>query len=522
MTTTPTNAPPSEVVICLPKPAKAPGLRSAFTTLAAMSARDVAEGCVAFAPAEGTGQFYRYLDAIRLCDANTVLNPETWKPLLDDPREEDVVGDEIAPVGDWRKALREWSDRIYDANRPEAAIAALRARFLGTPLADIPDYLTGELPALFSAYPDGSLWLIRTNPLLFRRFTLVRMLVASRLAPDVFDENEAGREAHVVTLVEQSLSRGTNTGHLIDPLLLAFSPATLGFTLQWMPHSLVFLTGSTMSMMRDYPATPWALYDPALQTPYGPLARYADFIVDVPEGNITSLLQWWVRRLNVVYSYLLDPTNFADAFARHLPELQLAWFLTFERMLADLILIETGFAQPELLRQQAAFDLLDKAETMLGFGTRKAGKGFGRMLRRSSMLPRLDEAWDTIPMQARERFRRHGTRLFDSLYEEVRAHAYPHRRTPDGVKVWSEERERLEDVPNDEYVPHLVRAIRNSAHGFLHVLTSDQKQARLDRATLGSHDGKLPPEFADLAALLAFAFVANFERVVDGTWLPQP
>lgn len=513
---------PTEVVICLPKQEKAPGLRPAFVNLANMRVRTVTDDCVAFAPAEGSGSLHHYLEAIRLCDANTALNAETWKPLLDSPREENLLGDDIAPVGDWRKALHDWSDRIHDSQRPETLVSALRARFLGTRLAEVPDFLTREMPELFDAYPDGSLWLIRTDPLLFRRFTLVRMLVASRLAPDVFDENEAGREARVVTLREQSLSRGTNTGHLIDPLLLAFSPATLGFTLQWMPHTVVFLTGDTSSMTRDYPATPWALYDPGMQTPYRPLVRYADFVVEVPEGNITALIQWWVRRLNVIYSHLLDPTKFADDLTlHHQPERQLAWFLTFERMLADLILIQTSFARPELLRQQAAFDLLDKAETMLGFDTRKAGKGFSRMLRRSSMLPRLGEVWNAMPIQARERFRRYGTQLFDSLYEDVRAHAYPHRLIADGVKVWSEPNARLEEVPDDVFVPQLVRAIRNSAHGFIHVLTSDQAQARIDRRTLGSHDGKLPPEFADLAALLGFALVADFERVVDGTWLPN-
>jgi hypothetical protein len=38
---------------------------------------------------------------------------------------------------------------------------------------------------------------------------------------------------------------------------------------------------------------------------------------------------------------------------------------------------------------------------------------------------------------------------------------------------------------------------------------------------MATHDGKLPPDFADLAALLGFALVADFERVADQSWLPK-
>ena len=44
---------------------------------------------------------------------------------------------------------------------------------------------------------------------------------------------------------------------------------------------------------------------------------------------------------------------------------------------------------------------------------------------------------------------------------------------------------------------------------------------RRDRALLATHDGKLPPQLGDLATLLAFGVIANFERVIDGTWLPK-
>jgi len=40
-------------------------------------------------------------------------------------------------------------------------------------------------------------------------------------------------------------------------------------------------------------------------------------------------------------------------------------------------------------------------------------------------------------------------------------------------------------------------------------------------ATRNCTRAKLPPHFPDLAALISFALVADFERVANGTWLPQ-
>jgi hypothetical protein len=38
---------------------------------------------------------------------------------------------------------------------------------------------------------------------------------------------------------------------------------------------------------------------------------------------------------------------------------------------------------------------------------------------------------------------------------------------------------------------------------------------------MATHDRKLPPHLPDLAALLGFALVADFERVADQSWLPK-
>jgi hypothetical protein len=107
---------------------------------------------------------------------------------------------------------------------------------------------------------------------------------------------------------------------------------------------------------------------------------------------------------------------------------------------------------------QAAFDLLDKAEALMGYGIRGSGDVFKRLLRRTPMVARLSEAWDRLPVRLRVRFRAHTSALFDHVYEHVRDHAHSYRLTPRAVKVWRPASNRLVALPMDTFVPDLVRA----------------------------------------------------------------
>jgi hypothetical protein len=512
-----------EVIVPLPPQAKAPGFRDAFSTLAGMRVREIAPDWLAIAPREGAGAVYEYFRIERLCDAAAPPNAETWAPLLAHPplhADEELWPDPGGDGRDWRERLRAWAERINDPERPEAHLASTGATLTTLAPEETPAFLTVRAREFLAVYPDASFWFMQSDELLIKRFAMLRVLLALALAPDVIDKNDP--DAHnlpqLKTLQEHSLTRGSDFGELIDPLLLTFSPGSLGYVFNWMPHALVFLAGINGSLVRDYPQTPSTLYLPNIQAIGSFAWKDSNWFEGIDSAHAECLLQWWVARLNVVYSYLLDPTNF-DELGRHSAPRQLATLLTFERLLADLLLVQAGFQGSGLARQQAAFDLLDKAEALLGFGVSGSGQGFERLLRRASMLARLDEIWERLPVQLRPRFRDHARALYDGMYEHVREHAYSHRLAGGAIKV-GPPGGPLVGLPLEGYVPQLVRAVRNSAHGFIEVMTSDTAAMRRDRELLATHDGELPPHFADLAALLAFALVADFERVSDQTWLP--
>lgn len=220
-----------------------------------------------------------------------------------------------------------------------------------------------------------------------------------------------------------------------------------------------------------------------------------------------------MSRLNVLYSHAADPTRFVEDDGRHDPVAQRAWFLTFERMLADATLILAAPQLAALARIAAAFDFLDKAEALLGYGRDRPGAAFKRLLRRSEMTRRLDEAWQvSLPLRLRPRFQTHVQALFASVHEEVHAHALAFRRTPSGVSVGREQDARLFNRPLDTYVPDLVRATRNSSHGFVDAL------AGRDRFLLATTDDHMPRQLADLIAFLMFGLAADAEAVCARRW----
>ncbi len=488
-----------------------------------MAVVQVHDDWLAIEPAEGAGRTREYFDLRRLADGSTEITQATWDVLVANPPFHESVEDLARkPWGTdetWRQALLRWAEGLRDPQRPEVSIAALSAQIIGTRPEHVPALLNTYGPALLETYPEGSFWFLRADELLGRRLAAIRVLLSVSLVPDFLDhvDDTSGAPPSLSTLRAQSSTGGLSFGGLLDPLMVAFSPCSLGFTFDWMPHAIPFLFGFPGSNVRTHPATPWALHDPRIQQgPFRPGHDWS-FGLDLSSGEIESLLQWWVGRLNTVYSHLADPTRFCGPLGHHEPERQTAWLLTFERMLADLVLVQSFVQGPELARQQASFDLLDKAESLLGFGRARTGKGFERLLRRRSMVVRLDEVWARLPVQVQARFRAQTRRAFDGLYDGAVAHALRYRAATASVRVAMRDG-RVAAVALEDYVPSLVRAIRNSAHGFIDVLSGDTR----DRRLLASHDGSIAPELADVAVLICLGLVADFESVASGAWLPAP
>jgi hypothetical protein len=489
------------VTLELPDPAQAPNYRNYLVEGCEFRVRDLEGQWVAVAPGEGAGHTRSFFRAYRLCDAETVLSEETWAPMRENPAWED-------PDIERRQRLLEHAEELGQIGTVEAAFQAVQAGLVGT-VNDAPAFLEVQLPALFEQFPHGSLWLISVGDTLLARLAFLRSRYALELTPDIHLDPE--ELLSLRALEGHSITQGVAFDDLFKPVLLTFSPGTVGHPFAWHPHVLVFLFGMSIDLRQREPRSLQSLYPPGIVPPTEEEEPWADFWMNPEPGDVESLLAWWVTRLNILYSHATDPTRF-ERLGRHDAGAQYAWFLTLERLLLDAIIILAGVQDAQATRLQAAFDLLDKAEALLGYGRRGSGAGFKRLLRRSPMLARLDEAWEQLPLRLRPRFRAHGSALYSLVYEHVYEHTLTYRRTPSAVKVWNERANRLVGRPLDNYVPDIVRAVRNSSHGFLEQVKGD------DRYLIATHDGCLPRPLGDLAALIMFGLVTDADRLSRGVW----
>lgn len=511
-----------EALISLPDPEVAPGIRPGMRATMQWKVREVTPGWASIAPAEGARAVKEYFRVTRLCDATTKLSDETFVNLLDHPKATpETLTPATQPGGapdlHWRDKLHQEAEKVAQTGLPGSDLAALSTKLFALEGKEAASFLPGQMKGLFGAYPKGSLWFLETDPLLSHRLGALRVLMGFELLPDYADVLRRNQDDHpqIRTLQEHTLTQALHFDRLVEPALLAIPPASLGYVFPWAPHALVFLFGYPANLIQQRPTTLASLYTPDTQLAGFGSHWNAAFYESFDGGDAESLLQWWVNRLNVIYSHATNPTRFADPKTAHMrPSDATAWLLTVERMLADYLTNAAMPQGPPLARLAIAFDQLDKAESLLGFTKDESGHGYQRLLRRKEMVRRLDAIWENrLPLQLRDAFRQHSRELYDRVYAGIQSETYHFRLHAGGVDVWSAKKNRLIHRAWDNYVPVVIHSVRNSSHGLLQALAS------ADRGVIESHSGKLPAELPDLVSLLTIAMVADAERLCLGEWL---
>lgn len=474
-----------------------------MVTRALFRVEDFGAGTVMAEPAEGAGRDRAYFTARRLCGAGDEVTEETFRPILDDPPLEDRDEER-------RKRLLKEAERLAqsDGALPKQ-LSGIAATLTALQADELPSYLAGQVPIIFDDVERASLWLVTVDRVLLARLAFLRAQLALRLTPDLRLSTEEFVGLRLFS--DHSFTQGIDFGRVFDPVLLAFTPGALGYSFGLMPHALVLMFGDLVELREEKPGPMYSLYQPPVlnQPAYWDDPEFRDAL---DPSATEALIPWWADRLNVLYSHAADPTRWADRWGAHDPQAQAAWALTLERMLADAMFVAADVNGPALVRLQMAFDLLDKAEGLIGYDKARSGDGFQALLRSRTTLPRLTRAFTSMPADLADRFVRHAAKVYETTYEEIRALTLSHRLTLKGVKVARTDPSELESLSTDDYVAELVRAVRNSSHGFF-----NQMQGR-ERLILATHEGDLPTQLGELAVLIALALCADAQRVCEGDW----
>jgi hypothetical protein len=499
------------VTVPLPDRATAPGFRAALSERSGFLV-DIDEGSRT-ARIFPTGPEGALLEPLR------VLSPgldrdRLWEALARFPRYEQGI--ELKA-----EALAE-AERRANLGTKEGIVSAISLILLVTSNDEIRPRLDADLDAILASFPTMTIWLLTVNPRLLARISLTNILVQQALTPDL----PLGRDGEGFrrSLSAHSLTRGVSFADAVQPIFLAFSPAATGFAFPWMPHSLIFEYGGVVDLRTPSPESMPALYESqALGPEIDDLTdRRGRWVNEVPKSRLGALLSWWITRLDTIYTIATDPTRFAGDGGVHEPAGQLAYLLTMERVLVDMTSIGARPQASAPMRLSAAFDLLDKLETLLGYGPpvsgrpveMRSGKGFERLLNRKETLPVILRGLQTMPLQIRSYFERRAEELYESVYREVGDGVLPSRRRAAGVAVGMDA-DRVLAWP--EYVGQLVRAVRNSSHGLLDQVRGPQFEVAV------THTGALPRLLPELAMMIAFGLLGDPERLWQRTaWTTRP
>lgn len=494
-------------------PQYAKGFRISLAGGADFDVEDRGPGVVELEPSEGAGAVRTYFSARKVADAKTTItNDEPWAFVaVQPPAPKPPVSIPPALVPEW--------ERLKQSPALAALVQRLSIETSLTEVEELPALFRRELPALFGRYPNGSLWYVGVDPVLLKRLTCMRLALQLEVAPD----SPVGSNSDGVTYFgAHQLTGGINFVEAIQPILLAFSPVVSGFTMNAVPGAFVFLFAQFDSEhdlradARDdlgvnfYPAVNAHPSSPGIKVPMEHLGI----------GELEALLGWWMTRLNIVYSHAADPTRFVTGAGAHDVTSQAAWFFTFERMLADFAALGATVASPGLLRMQGAFDALDKASSLLVGPGGKDTRMFIRLLNRTKTLPRIEQAFDCLPLQARGRFKEWARTAYDRLYDDIRAQTMTSRISPDGrgVRVGRSSPTDLELVPWDDYVGQLIREARNASHGLLDMLTTTPKSSRPRRLLLATNQGEVPSSLYDVTRAICFALLADATALRGRAW----
>ena len=444
----------------------------------------------------------KLLDAHRLASRGESLD-RMWSILEAHPRHDEET--------EHKQRAVEEINRVANLGTQEGMLYALRLLMLVTDNAALRPTLEPQLDGLWASLPNATLWLVTAESPLLPRLSMSQLLFQFEHTPDL-DVNALMSDPRR-SLEAQSLTNRIATSDVVQPIFLAFSPATTGFAAAWLPHTLALEFGAVVDLRRRAPTSLNSIYEPRVLSPPVNEDRRKAWINSIPKASLGTLLAWWINRLDLLFGIITDPTRFSTSEGVLDSGAQLAFRLTVERVLADLQLLNASPQAPALTRLGRTFDLLDKLETLLGYGPKsrnmfgqewRSGNGFQRLLDRREAVPMVERRFANMPNQLGSRFAARASELFDTMYQEIEDGVLQGRLVEDGVRIG---RAKQETMPIETYTGRVIRAVRNSSHGLLDQLAGPDSEVAV------THTGALPETLPELVALITWALLSDPEHL---------
>jgi len=364
------------------------------------------------------------------------------------------------------------------------------------------------LPLFFKIFSEGEIYAVRLNCLLEHRFGILRGLqwITNQTFMKTFNENK-NHFPGFNTLKNLHMFSIFHMDDFFHPLFISLTTFMFGFTaftalyssdgstLQ-LPNNefiFIFLFGENInwqpifkdqtlriseevsfssqhkqqknweiSVPDSFPLPIEHIYKPQFS---GLEKRELEKPITFTAHQYSNLLKWWTEKLDSLFNYLLDPTNFADEQKIN-PERQFLTGLTIDRIFKEISTIEAEMRQnnPPFVSFQLSFAVLDKISNLIAKGDRQEEpKVFEKLLSKNKIILELNNVFNTMPKPFDNYFRIKFKKTFEKMVDDIEKSIFLK-----GILTNNDEVKILDkNLPVEEYLPHLIRSLRNSHHGYL-------------------------------------------------------
>lgn len=356
-------------------------------------------------------------------------------------------------------------------------------------------------------FPDRSAHLIWTSEMLYRRVKLPSIVLRIAQDPAFVDELRAGainveRAGSKFQSASEQVSSLALSGSFLGPLMGSLLPYMWGFPISRAQSTIVFgfgravpsVTSTSKGMLQLLPAT-GQTGDPG-RPQFAPVAT-------------REAIDWWVLRLNQLFTYLTDPATFVDSAGLYAPHEQQHWILTVDQILRLTTSLQMSVRDP-VGQRATAFTLLGS------FSDRLLGSKVN--LKKLFTLAYAREQFEfvkrSMPAPASEILLPAAQRALDAL-EEVQAGFFiAHQRNARTVTIHHADGQ-AKTINLQDAAARLMVLHRNATHGYGGLRTSEDKRiaAELEERLLAQHNGKIPNDIALLPYLYLLVAMSDPDTV---------
>jgi hypothetical protein len=470
-----------------------------------------------------TKHFVNFVDELSVVDANSNRDA-TWIRALDSHY--DKFSNQIADMALPVKIMNSLHDK---EPHKQVYLSSLALLHVHSTLRE-PFLRDFYFPWFFKLFPNGKILAFKLNSSYERRLTLLRWGNLLSIYDSVELSNIKSLPLERIQMMADLHPTGTiNVKSYFLALSNIFYPYAHSIVVGGYGNIFVLLTGEDSLLDRGaYPQTRMELHkvhnlmsgnEPDISRLsdkwQGWLGRYIPtkhFSVD----ELVDLFRHFVAQFNHSLRLRIDVTNYRKGddvdFIAAFEE-----YFTLDRLTLELNYCQT--ATEGFSARASSFGILDKLSELISISGVNRNRLFHHFAGKAFASTYLSPILQQYPAPYSTFFADECKRVYDNLHNTVLGTDglwMSYRRTTTGIQTrrWDETSgmfsERSTLYTEDEFVGEVVRAIRNTHHGYI----SDNDERRRFAVFVSMHTGQLPDDFTAIPQLIWLAIIQNPESTI--------